>query len=193
MADPDVDWEGDLSEGEEEELDDDEWEEETTYVVLDLGPNFAEGNLLEEAIARNGTYQLVGLDRANPFLRIGTAYFKGERVETIGTDLVFAAENHPGPASAPAAGAQRQSQGWRRITSRPPVPPPGSFQPPPPQQRKEPTLVCKTTKRIMFQQVKLSLKGEEAGEAAASGEAPQANGPEVEPSVSARRTCGAGF
>lgn len=142
---------------------------QTSYVVMDLGPHFAEGGLLANAIARNSTYQLVGLHTGSPMLRLGTAYFKGELVETIGTDLVFTAEEAP-PPPAPSHPSSGQTSGWRRVTSRPAVPSslPGVL--PTQSQRKEANLVGTTTKKIMFSQVKVAMKQPE-NEEVGGGEA----------------------
>ncbi|KND00442.1 uncharacterized protein SPPG_04761 [Spizellomyces punctatus DAOM BR117] len=89
--------------GEEEEADahgdeSDEWEEETTYVVLDLGTDVTVDTVKAAASEYDGV-SLIGLDTPSPYLRVGNLMFKGAFDRTIGTDMIFAAsaqdENRP--------------------------------------------------------------------------------------------------
>lgn len=158
---------------------------QTTYAVLDLGPAASGSSLLAEAIARNSTYQLIGLDAPQPILRVGTAYFRGERVETIGTDLIFKAEEPP-QRNEPLV---VQSSSARRVTARNPAP--ASLAAPSHVNRKDAELVAVTTKKVMMQPVKLSYK-EGAGDKSTQAPAKPASasrpaGPS-NPSVFAQRT-----
>lgn len=105
--------------------------------------------MVADAVSRNGTYQLVGLHEPRPFLRVGTAYFRGEAAETIGTDLIFEADDPP-PQTESGQPA------WRRVGMKnPPMTAPAAGAQP---HRKEASLVGRTTKKIMFSRVQMSLK-----------------------------------
>ena len=137
---------------------------QTQYVTLSLPPT----TTLTHAIACNSTSQLIGLHSPSPFLRLGTAYFKGEHVQTIGTDLIFAAEE--GGADDTQTGATK----WKNIRSRGSLPA-NAILPPigATKERKEANLVATTTKKIMFAQVKVAMKKDEAddkGEGQPEGE-----------------------
>ncbi|KXS15675.1 hypothetical protein M427DRAFT_32103 [Gonapodya prolifera JEL478] len=68
--------------------DDDDWEEETTYALLDLGRH-TPSSLIRSALDKDPTYQLIGLDTPTPYLRLGHLVFRGKHERTIGTELII--------------------------------------------------------------------------------------------------------
>ncbi|KDQ14284.1 hypothetical protein BOTBODRAFT_32759 [Botryobasidium botryosum FD-172 SS1] len=62
----------------------DEYEEETTYVTLDLG-------LVGPSLVANSTsYRLIGLDTPTPYLQLSDQIFKGEYYTLLGSEILFA-------------------------------------------------------------------------------------------------------
>ncbi|KAL1921676.1 uncharacterized protein VTP21DRAFT_10318 [Calcarisporiella thermophila] len=61
-----------------------EYEEETTYVVLDLGKD-ADPELLRNS----DSYSLIGIDTPTPYFQIGPYTYKGHFDEVLGTELLF--------------------------------------------------------------------------------------------------------
>ncbi|KAI8820825.1 uncharacterized protein EV422DRAFT_596095 [Fimicolochytrium jonesii] len=76
----------------EEGGEEDEWEEETKYVVLDLGTE-VDAETVQAAAAKYEGLSIIGLDTATPVLRIGNMVFKGALDRTLGTDLIFSKSN----------------------------------------------------------------------------------------------------
>ncbi|TPX50621.1 hypothetical protein SeLEV6574_g00794 [Synchytrium endobioticum] len=87
-------------------VDDDEYEQETTYVVVDLGPEFKSEDI-SNAAKRYGGLSIIGLDQPAPFVRVGNLYFQGKLDRALGTDLIFEAtyddddEEYRASASSP--------------------------------------------------------------------------------------------
>ncbi|KAI8593347.1 hypothetical protein BDZ88DRAFT_139496 [Geranomyces variabilis] len=75
--------------------DDDEWEEETKYIVLDVGSELAAADVQAAAAEHQGV-SIIGLDSATPYLRIGDMIFQGAVDRTLGTDLIFATSAQDG-------------------------------------------------------------------------------------------------
>ncbi|KAI8354144.1 hypothetical protein EDC96DRAFT_271494 [Choanephora cucurbitarum] len=65
----------------------DEYEEETTYVVFDLG-NTVTSDLLEKT-AEAGGCRIIGLEEGTPLLQLGNITLEGTIDETIGSHLMF--------------------------------------------------------------------------------------------------------
>ncbi|KAG0175121.1 hypothetical protein DFQ28_005032 [Apophysomyces sp. BC1034] len=68
--------------------DDDEYEEESTYVVFDLGTEIA-GDALERLTQANGGVAISGIDTTKPIMQLGAQYFEGTLDEYIGDPLLF--------------------------------------------------------------------------------------------------------
>ncbi|KAJ3327938.1 hypothetical protein HDU76_010858 [Blyttiomyces sp. JEL0837] len=89
-----------------EEGDNGEWEEETSYLVLDLGPEVP-ADAIKSAVKSFEGLSLIGLESPNPMLRIGNMIFKGSFDSTLGTDMVFATSASRTKAKADAPTAPR--------------------------------------------------------------------------------------
>ncbi|KAJ3124157.1 60S ribosomal protein L38 [Nowakowskiella sp. JEL0407] len=70
------------------EIDDEEWEEETTYVILDLGSDSSPQTIHQLAQNYEGI-SILGLETATPFLRIGNIHYKGQVERGLGTHMIF--------------------------------------------------------------------------------------------------------
>ncbi|ORX52259.1 hypothetical protein BCR36DRAFT_411698 [Piromyces finnis] len=66
----------------------DEWEEESTYMIMDLGSDLTI-DLLKRSLEINNGYSLIGLDTDQPMFKIGNFVYKGEVDYSLGTDLIF--------------------------------------------------------------------------------------------------------
>ncbi|TPX56041.1 hypothetical protein PhCBS80983_g04842 [Powellomyces hirtus] len=78
---------------ESKDSDEDEWEEETRYIVLDLGTEVTSETVQAAAASHEGV-SIVGLDSSAPHLRVGNLVFRGTLDRTLGTDLIFATSKH---------------------------------------------------------------------------------------------------
>ncbi|KAI8051890.1 uncharacterized protein B0P05DRAFT_562262 [Gilbertella persicaria] len=66
----------------------DEYEEETSYVVFDMG-NTITSDFISKAARTKGGCQLIGLEEGTPYLQLGDLIFEGEIDETIGSHMFF--------------------------------------------------------------------------------------------------------
>jgi hypothetical protein len=66
----------------------DEWEEESTYMIMDLGSDLTI-DLLKRSLEINNGYSIIGLDTDQPMFKIGNFVYKGEVDYSLGTDLIF--------------------------------------------------------------------------------------------------------
>ncbi|KAI9256253.1 hypothetical protein BY458DRAFT_519509 [Sporodiniella umbellata] len=64
------------------------YEEESNYVLFDLGTDATE-TLVEQAIQKDGGCRIIGLEEGQPFLQVGHQIYEGEIDDTIGTHLLF--------------------------------------------------------------------------------------------------------
>ncbi|KAG2212721.1 hypothetical protein INT47_000698, partial [Mucor saturninus] len=69
-------------------MSDSEYEEETTYVVFDLG-SIAPSEFIDEVSIKNGGCRIIGLEEGKPYLQLGELTLEGTVDETIGTHLMF--------------------------------------------------------------------------------------------------------
>jgi len=67
---------------------DEEWEEESTYMIMDLGSDLTI-DLLKRSLEINNGYSIIGLDTDQPMFKIGNFVYKGEVDYSLGTDLIF--------------------------------------------------------------------------------------------------------
>ncbi|KAI9273549.1 hypothetical protein EDC94DRAFT_595224 [Helicostylum pulchrum] len=72
-------------------MSDSEYEEETTYVVFDLGKAITP-QYIQEMKEKAGGCRVLGLEEGKPYIQIGNMTFEGEVDETIGTHLMFTVE-----------------------------------------------------------------------------------------------------
>jgi hypothetical protein len=128
------------------EEDGEEWEEETVFAVVDLGPQMTPQLLRQQCYSRQvedgepillddpRSYQLANLDTERPLLRLGkTLVFEGKVERQIGTDMIFKAQG--------LAFEQKGKQSTYKVDHM--------------------DLVAKTSKRIMFKRINLkSVEGE---------------------------------
>ncbi|KAG2229521.1 hypothetical protein INT48_008410 [Thamnidium elegans] len=70
-------------------MSDSEYEEETTYVVFDMGKAVST-EYIQEMKEKTGGCR--GLEEGKPYIQIGNLTFEGEVDETIGTHLMFTIE-----------------------------------------------------------------------------------------------------
>ncbi|KAI8827286.1 uncharacterized protein EV422DRAFT_34744 [Fimicolochytrium jonesii] len=70
----------------------DEWEEETKYLVLDVGTE-VDAETVQAAATKYEGLSIIGLDTPTPILRVGNMVFKGSLDRTLGTDLIFSKSN----------------------------------------------------------------------------------------------------
>ncbi|KAJ3342046.1 hypothetical protein HDU93_003568 [Gonapodya sp. JEL0774] len=92
---------------------DEEWEEETTYALLDLGRKTSPA-VLRAALQNDPTYQIIGLDSPTPFLRLGSLFFRGKHERTLGTDLVVGPPGWDGDRSGQAP-HQSRANSWGTV------------------------------------------------------------------------------
>lgn len=65
-----------------------EYEEETSYVLFDVG-NSVTDQLVDQVSRNFGGCRIIGLEEGKPFLQLGHHTFEGEIDDTIGTHLLF--------------------------------------------------------------------------------------------------------
>ncbi|KAI8921073.1 hypothetical protein DFJ77DRAFT_448440 [Powellomyces hirtus] len=93
IAEADAEQPSEHTANESKDSDEDEWEEETRYIVLDLGTEVTSETVQAAAASHEGV-SIVGLDSSAPHLRVGNLVFRGTLDRTLGTDLIFATSKH---------------------------------------------------------------------------------------------------
>ena len=90
---------------------------EDLYVVLELP------EVHPQFLTSCDEYQLIGLNTPTPFLKLGTAVFKGTHEDTLGTSLVFSKDDTlaslPGSYELPPAEAGRATAANNRAKKAP--------------------------------------------------------------------------
>ncbi|TPX49487.1 hypothetical protein SeMB42_g02599 [Synchytrium endobioticum] len=81
-------------------VDDDEYEQETTYVVVDLGPEFKSEDI-SNAAKRYGGLSIIGLDQPAPFVRVGNLYFQAKATDEDDDDADSDDNQQTPPKRAP--------------------------------------------------------------------------------------------
>ncbi|KAI8364761.1 uncharacterized protein BYT42DRAFT_168700 [Radiomyces spectabilis] len=66
----------------------DEYEEETVYLELDLGSSIS-AETVEAAVQSGEPCALIGIDSDTPYFQLGPYIFAGDFDETVGTHLLF--------------------------------------------------------------------------------------------------------
>ncbi|KAI8968898.1 hypothetical protein BDF20DRAFT_838886 [Mycotypha africana] len=79
-------------------MSDSEYEEETTYVVFDIGGTVTK-EFVEKVSHKDGGCRIIGLEEGQPYLQLGDAVFEGEIDETVGTHLFFEIEERKADTS----------------------------------------------------------------------------------------------
>ncbi|KAJ3056237.1 hypothetical protein HK097_007720 [Rhizophlyctis rosea] len=71
----------------------DEYEEEVTYIVMDIGTELTQ-EMVNNAATKNEGISITGIETGNPFLRIGSLFYQGQFDQCLGTDLIFSSATH---------------------------------------------------------------------------------------------------
>ncbi|CAO3687364.1 unnamed protein product [Rhizopus microsporus] len=65
-----------------------EYEEETNYVLFNVGTTITD-EYIDSVSKTQGGCRIIGLQEGKPYLQIGNQFFEGEIDDTIGTHLLF--------------------------------------------------------------------------------------------------------
>ncbi|TFK64449.1 hypothetical protein BDN72DRAFT_774548 [Pluteus cervinus] len=79
----------------EDYITDEDIDEETVYVTLDLG------NIEPTLVPSSTSYRLVGLETPTPYLQLSGTIFKGTHNELLGSELLFTDDTTQGGSSLP--------------------------------------------------------------------------------------------